>query len=473
MAEGPPDRDQVDQELNRLGESMINQLFMLIRTLRMHNIENEAFSRPLESLKETINQVINLAGQAKLVGVGKDIYLNENRIRVRYRNMDCATFIVEQLALRNIGELSFPRHVEVPELKRFLSLFSKDLRDDPHAAEQVKNSLQGITLGSFRKLVDDFGDAQLIDKRKYALRVYTRAVLALKTYVEELNKGEMPPTRRLLRVVQELCDIAAGETNFVLGLVSIKRDGDSLYHQSVNATLLAAGLAQRLGLPRYVVADVAMAAYLHDIGMAAVPQELLDKPGKLTDEERAQVSRHVLITIRQLLKSGGFERSRIKQMVVAYEHHLRFDGADRPHREMDIDFLSQMVAVADTYVALTADKPWRKAFRPDEALRQMLSDAGKKFDPLLIKSFVNLVGVFPVGTVVTLSTGEVALVFMNTEQPDRPVVKLLLTADWGKPGPLRHYDLSEIDETGEYVRTIVGAVSAEEHGINVAKALLE
>jgi len=466
---------KIKEKLNRLGESLINQLFMLIRTLKIHQIDNEAFSRPLESLRDTINRIIDISGDARIIGVGKDVYLNGLRIRVKYRNIDCASFLVEQLAGKDIGDLTFTKHIEVPQLKQFLVMFSRQAKDDTTAKQTSK--LPGISIGTYRKLVDDLGGGQhLLDKKKYALRVYTRAIITLKAHVEALKRGENGlPGRKLQRVIQEICDIASGETNLLIGLASITPplEEDQLYYHSVNVVLLSAGLAQRLDLPRQEVAEIALAAYLHDTGMAYIPREAINKSGELTPEERVKVSRHVLQSLRNLIKSGMLENLRIMPLIVAYEHHLRYDGKDRPPGATPVNSVSQIVSLADSYCALTSDKSWRKAYRPDEALRIMLSEAGKKFDPLLLKAFINLVGIYPIGTVVTLDTGEIAMIFMNTDQPDRPVVKLLLTSDWKKPGPLRHYDLSEIDETGEYVRSIVGAISAEEFGINVAKALLD
>jgi HD-GYP domain-containing protein (c-di-GMP phosphodiesterase class II) len=229
-------------------------------------------------------------------------------------------------------------------------------------------------------------------------------------------------------------------------------------------------------LSKKLLGELGVAAILHDLGKATIPPWVLNKPGKLSAEEWTQMTDHPVQGVKMLAKMKGLNELSLRAMVVAFEHHLNFDGSGYPKigQNLKQTLFGRIVAIADCFDAMTAHRAYRKSpFTPYEALHQMLAQNREKFDPLLIKAFINTVGMYPAGTVVLLDTNEIAVVVThNASDIFRPKVKIVADKDRKKLEGAAPVDLTVKDETtGDYVATIVSALNPDEYEINVAEAL--
>jgi HD-GYP domain-containing protein (c-di-GMP phosphodiesterase class II) len=161
-----------------------------------------------------------------------------------------------------------------------------------------------------------------------------------------------------------------------------------------------------------------------------LPPELVDRPAKISDAERNELVGAMVRTIRALIGAGRITDSVVRRVLVAYEHHHPYlDPATQEPARLHV--FSRIVAVADAYDALTTHRPWRAGFSPDEALRMLSKEAGTRFDPMIVRVLVNVMGLYPLGTVVVLDTGEVAVVYHNSNDPrlfEKPWVKVVKDA---------------------------------------------
>jgi len=176
------------------------------------------------------------------------------------------------------------------------------------------------------------------------------------------------------------------------------------------------------------------------------------------------MERHPLRSVEFLLGEGVFSRSVLSRIVVAFEHHRLVHGGGYPPMSRGPDLFSRIVSIAEAYDALTTDRPWRKAYLPDEALGYMLSESGKRFDPALLKVFVNTLGLYPVGTLVRLTTGELAVVVYGGGEggrATRPIVAMV--GPDGRPG--KSMDLMEKDAAGRLLRGIVSSEDPAKYGL--------
>ncbi|HXX54338.1 MAG TPA: HD domain-containing phosphohydrolase, partial [Thermodesulfovibrionales bacterium] len=247
------------------------------------------------------------------------------------------------------------------------------------------------------------------------------------------------------------------------------------YHHSVNVSILSVALGQRIGLSRKALTDLGLVALFHDIGKMEVPPEILNKPTNFDDNEWKIVKKHPFWGVRAILKLKGLDSTSIKTAIVAFEHHLNYDmtGYPKISKPISLDFYSKIVSLADQYDAMTSSRVYsRNPLAPDKALSIMMERAGRELDPILFKFFINMIGVFPIGTLVLLDTKELGLVYGgNTMFLDRPRVLIIIDSNGNRiKGSV--VDLAEKENSGKYVRTIVKTMDPNKYRINLAEYML-
>lgn len=228
----------------------------------------------------------------------------------------------------------------------------------------------------------------------------------------------------MLELVDEIAGSIRREPTALLSVARLKNHDDYTWLHSMAVCGLMINLAQQLGLDNKQVLRVGMGGLLHDVGKAAVPLEILNKPGKLTEEE-FEVMRQHPVTGAQMLMEANAEADLLD---IALHHHEKYDGSGYPHRLKgeEISFYSRMAAVCDVYDALTSTRVYRKGWSPAEAMHNMLSWRGH-FDNQILYTFVRAIGIYPVGSLVRLASGRVALVVKAGE---RSLLKPVVHAFW-------------------------------------------
>jgi putative nucleotidyltransferase with HDIG domain len=220
-----------------------------------------------------------------------------------------------------------------------------------------------------------------------------------------------------------------------------KREGYIALH-SVNVTVYAVALGRHLGFPEDALTELGLAALLHDVGKLQVPSELLNKAGRLTPEETERVRHHALLGAQALETLIDLPQSVV---TVALRHHEALDGSGYPggSKGDEIDYFSRLVGIVDRYDALTSDRCYRDAVSPQEALKILYKLRDRVLDAELVSQFIRCMGVYPVGTLVELSSGEVGMVIGNNLQRRlRPKVLITLNDSKRPQLPERIVDLA-------------------------------
>ena len=211
--------------------------------------------------------------------------------------------------------------------------------------------------------------------------------------------------------------------NALLCLTKIREKDDYLLEHSLNVAILLANFAQYIGLEEEIVQELAMSGFLHDIGKIKIPDEILHKPGRLTDMEMNIMRDHVFYGIQAL------EEMQIPERMIRTvgEHHERLDGYGYPEgsRADEISFYGRMISIVDVYDALTADRCYKAGMPSQKALQILLKDTPDKYDRELVQKFIKCIGIYPVGSLVKLSDSTIAMVVKHNEDaPLKPLVKV-------------------------------------------------
>lgn len=455
-------------------KAIINLLAGIIRTSQIHDPSNVAVVKSIEKYVEQVNDLLENEEAVMLELVGEYFYVNETRVKVAMEHLVNFDYLVREFKKHALGSIIVRENITKETVQTFLkafiaSSFSPNPYDD---LEDKVESIDGIKIGRPRKIVEDEDEYSI---RKTVKKSYFNAVSFTKGVLNKVKSGEKINARKAKRVVQSMVDLLLKEEELLLGMTAIKDYDDYTYHHCVNVSILAMALGQRMGFTRQALLEIGMVALFHDIGKTEIPAEVLNKPGSFTEEEWKMVRRHPYWGVRAILKMKGFDLLSIKAAIVAFEHHRRLDMGGYPEVKYNktLDLLSRMVSLCDQYDGMTSARVYsRTPMTPEKALSLMMERTGTQLDPLLFKFFINMVGVFPVGTAVLLDTKELALVYSNNPAVlERPKV-LVITDPTGKKIQGFMADLAERNADGLYKRTIQKTLDPAKYKINLAEYLL-
>lgn len=260
------------------------------------------------------------------------------------------------------------------------------------------------------------GASRLPDERDWerARQIRNQARRVVGQLFEQARAGQVPDTDAAKPVIDEVIDSVSSQPGTLVSLSRLKHKDDYTFMHSVAVCALMTALGIELDLDDAQIHEAATAGLLHDVGKMAVDHDVLNKPGKLTDAEFAEIKRHTTEGHRILIEAGNASEI---VMDVARHHHERLDGKGYPDRLSGdaISLYARMGTVCDVYDAISSDRPYKKAWEPSVALQNMAKWAPGAYDPLVFQAFVRSLGVYPNGSLVSLTSGRIAVVVEQNE----------------------------------------------------------
>jgi len=460
-----------------MGRNLIYALYGALRNIRMYPVENAVVQKALDELTAVAEEIRAAEGELEFRVSGEFLFVNATRLRLDLDNYQTFSYLLGQFRACGAGVLRLhakPASRDWTVLLSYLLAPQGDAPADRYEALLRRLEAAGITAFELSPPVASEDDEKFRTQSKEAAkRTYAQSVAATKDVMNSVRMGQSPNLKKIKRVVQGIVDHILSDEASLIGLTTIRDYDDYTFTHSVNVCIFAVALARRLGLSRLQLYDIGLAALFHDIGKQRVPIAVLNKADLLSDEEWRQVSSHPWMGVLALFQLKEQQEFPYRSMMVAYEHHMKRDvtGYPRGLRTKAIGFFSKIVAVADGFDAATSRRAYQtEPMNPAAVLAEMRDSARRGMDPVIVKAFVNLLGIYPVGTFVVLDTFELAIVHSANpiaEMVSRPMV-LIVSDDLGNvkhPGDM--VDLAEKDEHGNFRRTIIKTADPERYGIRV------
>ncbi|OHD54944.1 MAG: hypothetical protein A2Y33_03040 [Spirochaetes bacterium GWF1_51_8] len=301
------------------------------------------------------------------------------------------------------------------------------------------------------------------DTARY-LEIYKEAVTTISSLYSRYRTKQGFNVDELQKLANKVVNTIMMEKNpnVFINLINITGRGEYLFHHIVNTTVLAILLGQRIGYSMVKLVSLAMAGLVYDIGMTKIPAFIVEKEGKLSPEERNQINTHPIHSYQIISREFNLP---VEIARVALEHHERWDGTGYPRKikQNEISEMSRVLSIVDTYEALTKTRVYREKNESYDAMKLVVSEGAKRFDPDLLKVFLNMMSIYPVGSYVRLNNNAIAQVMSaDVVSPFRPTVKVVLD------------EFGDKIEDGEVIRLskekdiyIVGAIKTSqlnEHG---------
>ncbi|APW42505.1 HD-GYP domain-containing protein [Rhodoferax saidenbachensis] len=260
-----------------------------------------------------------------------------------------------------------------------------------------------------------------------AAKICLQSKQAVISMFQEARMGKAVDTGGARRLVEEITDSVTRNPGALISLARLKTADDYTYMHSVAVCAMMVALARQLGLDEEQTRLAGIAGLMHDLGKAAMPMEVLNKPGKLTDGEFAIIKTHPEEGYRLLLTGQD-----VAPLVldVCLHHHEKTDGSGYPKglKGDAISLFAKMGAVCDVYDAITSNRPYKSGWDPAESLRKMAEWANGHFDPKVFQAFVKSLGIYPIGSLVQLSSGRLGVVIEQTGKSlTTPCVKVFFS----------------------------------------------
>jgi HD-GYP domain-containing protein (c-di-GMP phosphodiesterase class II) len=429
------------------------------------------------------------------------LFLGDSHLKVTAQQMAVATSIIDVLNTWKIGGMTFSLAVESKDLREFAALFvsfdpgNKSLED--LQKEIRERGITGIDLEEQRQLqirkgsgtAGDKGSGTVgntgsdgtesagpkIQRKVNARNAYAKVGGSVGTLTQSVREGGTVNFKQARRAIQNIIDLMADDEASVLGLTTLRCHDQYTHNHSVNVSLLSMALANRAGYPKVELADLGLAALFHDMGKSTIPMEVLNKPGEFTDEDWVAMRNHPAEGVLSLSKMRGITNLPGRMAAASFEHHMNLDFSGYPKLTVPwtISLTGRILTIADCYDAMTSSRVYRREpMSPSKVLNMMLSKSGKAFDAVLLKLFVNCVGIIPIGSLVMIETSELAVVLkpaIDKTNAERPFVKIITDPQGNSVDHGREIDLTEKDETGDFRHNIIRLIDNTEYKFDTSK----
>jgi len=462
------------------GRRLLIALYGALSALKLYPVENETVQQALAELQTLVQRIARADGGTEVRVVGDFFFLNETRLRLDLSNFATFGSFASALHTHGIGAVEIDPEVGQSEWAPFLSMLLRKPSGEVDPFEGFMGRLASAPVRHIRVRSETEVENPQDDEEKLtaAKRTYAQSVKVAKDVLGDMRLGKAVNVRKVKRAVQGIVDQVLSNESSMITMTTLRDFDEYTFTHCVNVSIFSVIIGQRLGLERLQLYDLGLGALFHDIGKQRLDVDLVNKPGGLTDEEWLQLKEHPTDGLLLLFDMHGFFDAPYRQMLMAYEHHMKIDLSGYPanKRKREPTLFSRIVAVADAFDAGTSVRSYQyEPWPPDAVLQEMRDNPKRGFDPLLVKALITATGVYPVGTLVILDTHELAVVAQVNPNPEllhRPKVKVI-SDPVGLPLPEpKLLDLAEADETGAARHQIIKTTDPQKYGIRVSDYLI-
>ena len=441
-------------------KALLKHLIGAVRSISLYPVSHPIVKGNVANLSDGLSRLFGNRENITFGIVGNELVSED--LHLSNGDKFCR-WLIEKIKSHEVEKISFLKGVAIEELDAFITAVASDpgsLGGGLTGALARKN-VRHIKVGCINLEKDDGkkeenSDADVSSGEK----AYLDAVEVIKNMTEDLNLGKRINAGDVKDVIHSMVKMIREDASALLNLATLKGHDDYTFTHSVDVSILTLIQVETLGFDDKMLNDIGSAALLHDTGKLLVPGEIIRKPGKLEPHEWEIMKKHPVNGAKTLAKTPGLSDL---ASIVAFEHHQKHDRSGYPEQpgKESLNLISMMTAIADVFDALRSKRPYSPEIPPEKAAEIMTSLSGKDFEPALLKRFMQMVGVYPPGTIVRLDTGEVGIVDRtNPRDALRPRLKIILSDSGLKKANPETVELTEKDRvTGAFKRCITGSVA--------------
>ncbi len=465
------------QNLRSIAHRLLKQIPAAIKSAQLYPPEHPYFVHSLELVQETLAELFKYRPEATFSIVENELYLGQ--MALVEDTLSLRQFMSE-FEKRKINSLTFLAAVTREELAAFIQLLGRESGDGCDSAlvagKMKEKNISNIQLGALIKVENaesqESGSREEMKfdaaARNKAQGTFFGSIDVIKQVMHNVENRQGFALNNVRQVVTDITSAINNNDKYLLGLTTMKNFDEYTFNHSVNVAILSLYLGKLLGLDLEQLHLLGEAAMLHDVGKVRIPKEILNKQGKLTPAEWKIMESHSVEGAEVLSQTPGISEL---SLVVAFEHHLRYDlsGYPQVRKLKETNLLARLVTICDVYDAATSLRVYHAPALPASIIGLIISKKGSFFDPVLAKAFVQLMGVYPVGSLVRLDNNELAVVYANNlSNILRPKVILVKQQAAGQdPVIVNLEEIASGAKTFKY--SIVEALAPQTYNIDVTE----
>ncbi len=425
-----------------------------IKGLRLYALEHPATTKQIQLLQ---NGLFNLLQQKKTIRMGLlegTLFVEDFLFIQEFPAAEELAGLFESLELAGI---EFTAGLSADDIQALLSLFHAG----SHRGQDFAEALRQQKVEKIRA-VPVTEEEESGEPRK----VYKRALKVVDQIFRDVRMGEIPSSEEAAKVVKEMVQLTITEPHALFALSMLKDYDNYTFTHSVNVSVISLAVGRACGASEEQLKVLGLGGLLHDLGKLRVDVGIITKPGRLTDAEFAEITKHPTFGAEIIRQMEGVTD---EVMAIVVGHHVRYDRSGYPSDIVGqpVSPLVDMTAIADSYDAMTTLRSYQRPFTPRKAIARLREVAGTSLHPEMVEKFAAALGPYPVGSLVRLDNNEIGLVVkVDTMYPERAEIKILFAADGQLNG-----DAYRIQLGPEQPRKIVAEVDPQSKGIDVVDYL--
>ena len=441
-------------EPQKKAEDLIRRLAAALRGTELYSPTHPLVQRGIDAFTAAAVERLQSTPTVIIGFIGDEVVVDGTRLP---RGSASLIGFARDLRDRGIEKITMTRGLSRAEVGHLIAAFSDRQSPVPLPDRLVTRGVRNVTLG---KIVVDDVDEDSVGIAA-AQRVYGTAVETAENLWNAAKAGDQPDPGAARKIIDGLARLVTQDRTSLMALTALKKYDNYTFTHMVNVAALAMAQARSLNIDGPLLREFGFAALMHDIGKVNTPLEVLNKPGKLTTEEFGIMKQHVV--------DGAHILRRTPEMpalapIVAFEHHLKQDLSGYPEKigSRKLNLCTMIVSIADVFDALRSNRPYREGMA-NVRIKSIMGEQGNPaFNQPLLKRFVNLMGLFPVGTLVKLTKGEIAVVTAeHPTDPFRPQVKIIIDRGGETIAEPVLANTWERDGRGEHPYAVVEALDPE------------
>jgi len=440
-------------------DDFVRRLAAAIRGATLYSSGHPLVQRGVDALVGMSNSIAQKTDAIVIGFIGDEVVVNGARLP---KSAAALVGFARDVREREIEKITIQRGVTREELRTFIFELPDRRAVVPLATRLQQKGVRRVTIGRLSLEQEEPGSTGIVA----AKQVYGTAVQTAEQLWDTAKAGDKPDPAAARTIIESLAKLVSQDRTSLLALTALKKYDNYTFTHMVNVSVLAMAQARSLNLDGALLREFGFAALMHDIGKVHTPQDVLNKPDKLSPDEFAQMKRHVI--------DGAHILRRTPEMpalapVVAFEHHLRQDLSGYPENigARSLNLCTQIVSIADVYDALRSNRIYRQGLPSDRIKSIMTQKDSPAFNTRLLRRFINLIGLFPVGTLVRLNTEQIGVVtHEHPTDPFRPQVKVVADRDGAAIEAPLLVNTWEPDGRGDFAWAVVEAVDPDTVGVD-------
>ncbi len=449
----------------QLSDELLRRFGAALRGIQLYAPNHPIVLRNLEALADALRSLHEHDSTVVIGILGEEMIVCDLPMSKASSTMG---ELIRRFAALGIERVTITNKVTLDELKAFAERFGT--LEKTHAGEALKEAaaqLESANIRVGRVSLDERAPEENTDASTIR-RMYAEAVSVASMVWESARTDASPDPSAAQAMIDGLAQAVVQNRSALMALTALKDYDNYTFTHMVNVSILTMAQARGLGIEGPLLREFGLAALMHDIGKVKTPSEILNKPDKLTAEEFEIMKRHT-VDGAEILR--GTTDIPALAPVVAFEHHLRIDGTGYPHgvTRPSLNLATMLCGIADVYDAMRSQRKYQQAFPSERILAVLQVNDGKQFDQHLIRRFVQLLGIYPVGNMVKLDSEEIAIVLqVHAPDPYRPKVRVLFAADGARFELPRDVNLWEAEASPGDRRptSVVSPVNPADYGVD-------